>query len=139
MTTNDIREYLDMAYVEVPFTYCSDEYRGNMGCYYFDIGIDMNEMASHATDQLEQYYIFDAFKRERLWYGDYGNPMSYFSRIMDRYLRVLGDVGMYYGFYDMFLFRYSWYERSLERVHDHTWTGYADRREPPKRRWRDVW
>lgn len=110
MSINDVREYLDMAYIKVPYAYCSDEYRGNMGCYYFDQGIDMGEMAAGATEQLQNYYIFDAFKRERLFYGMYGNPMSYYMRIMDRYMRVLGDVGMYYALYDTLLFRYSWYQ-----------------------------
>lgn len=110
MVINDVREYLDLAYVEVPYAMCSDEYRGNMGCYYFDMGIDAGEMSAHAFAQLEQYYIFDAFKRERLFFGSYGNPMSYYARIMDRYLRVLGDVGMYYALWDNFLFRYSWYQ-----------------------------
>jgi len=110
MATNDVREYLDVAYIQVPYAYCSDEYRGNMGCYYFDQGIDMGEMAAGATDQLEQYYIFDAFKRERLYYGSYGNPLGYYSRLMDRYLRILGDVGMYYAYFDNVLFRYSWYQ-----------------------------
>lgn len=107
---NTVRQYEDIDYVEVPYAYCSDEYRGNMGCYYFDQGIDMGEMAQGAMDQLESYYIFDAFKRERLFYGSYGNPMGYYARIMDRYLRVLGDVGMYYALYDNFFFRYSWYD-----------------------------
>ena len=110
MSVNDVREYLDLAYIQVPYAYCSDEYRGNMGCYYFDQGIDMGEMAAGATDQLEQYYIFDAFKRERLYYGSYGNPLGYYARIMDRYMRVLGDVGMYYAYFDNVLFRYSWYQ-----------------------------
>ncbi|MFO0747009.1 MAG: zinc-dependent metalloprotease [Myxococcota bacterium] len=109
MAENDVREILDWDLMEVPYAYCSDEYRGNMGCYYFDQGIDMGEMAQGATDQLDSYYIFDAFKRERLTYGSYGNPMGYYARIMDRYLRVLGDVGQYYALYDNFLFRYSWY------------------------------
>jgi hypothetical protein len=110
MAINNVREYLDLEYVRVPYAYCSDEFRGNMGCYYFDQGIDMGEMGASARAQLEQYYIFDAFKRERLYYAQYGNPMAYYWRIMDRYLRVIGDVGMYYGFYDTLLFRYSWYQ-----------------------------
>ena len=110
MAVNDVRAYLDVAYIQVPYAYCSDEYRGNLGCYYFDQGIDMGEMAAGATDQLEQYYIFDAFKRERLYYGSYGNPLGYYARLMDRYFRVLGDVGMYYAYFDNVLFRYSWYQ-----------------------------
>jgi hypothetical protein len=110
MVVNDVRESLDIAHLEVPYAFCSDEYRGNMGCYYFDTGIDPGEMAKHAHDQLTQYYIFDAFKRERLYFGDYGSPFAYYARIMDRYLRVLGDVGMYYALWDNFLFRYSWYQ-----------------------------
>ena len=109
MAYNDVREYWDYAYIEVPYAFCSDEYRGNMGCYYFDQGIDAGEMAQNAYDQLEQYYIFDAFKRERLYYGAGGDPMSYYGRIMDRYLTVLGDVGMYAAMWDSFLFRYGWY------------------------------
>ena len=110
MVRNDTRRYIDYEFIEVPYAMCSDEYRGNMGCYYFDLGIDAGEMGRHAADQLEQYYIFDAFKRDRLYYGRYGSPTSYYGRIMDRYLRVLGDVGMYYGFYDTLLFRYAWYQ-----------------------------
>ena len=132
MVDNDVREFHDVEYVEVPYAYCSDEYRGNMGCYYFDMGIDAAEMARHARDQLTQYYIFDAFKRERLFFGDYGSARSYYGRILDRYLRVLGDVGMYYAFYDTLLFRYSWYDSwkdnpmggaSLERAAQQTF-GY---------------
>ncbi len=110
MTVNSVREFLDVHYVEVPYAFCSDEFRGNMGCYYFDQGIDMGEMAAGATEQLLNYYVYDAFKRERLFYGVYGNPMGYYMRIMDRYLRILGDVGMFYALYDSFLFRYSWYQ-----------------------------
>ncbi|MEZ4269258.1 MAG: zinc-dependent metalloprotease [Myxococcota bacterium] len=71
MVVNDRREYIDLESIEVPYAYCSDEYRGNAGCYYFDQGLDMEEMAGNAVDQLEQYYVFDAFKRERLYYGQY--------------------------------------------------------------------
>lgn len=110
MVQNSVREFLDVAYVEVPYAFCSDEFRGNMGCYYFDQGIDMGEMAAGATEMMLNYYVYDAFKRERLFYGVYGNPMGYYMRIMDRYLRILGDVGMFYALYDSFLFRYSWYQ-----------------------------
>ncbi len=109
MVSNDVREDLDWANVEVPYAFCSDEFRGNMGCYYFDQGIDAGEMAAHAQEQLKNYYVFDAFKRERLFFGSYGSAMGYYARLMDRYLRVLGDVGMYYAMWDNFLWRYSWY------------------------------
>ena len=110
MVSNDVREYIDFEDIEVPYGFCSDEFRGNMGCYLFDIGIDAGEMGRHARDQLREYYIFDAFKRERLYYGRYGNAMSYYGRIMSRYLNVLGDVGMYYALWESYLFRYSWYQ-----------------------------
>jgi hypothetical protein len=110
MVVNSVREYLDLDYIEVPYAFCSDEFRGNMGCYYFDQGIDMGEMAAGATEMLWNYYVYDAFKRERLYYGSYGNPMGYYMRIMDRYLRILGDTGMFYALYDSLLFRYAWYQ-----------------------------
>lgn len=110
MVSNDVRELNDLAFIEVPYAFCSDEFRGNMGCYLFDQGVDAGEMAANARQQLENYYIFDAFKRERMWFGGYGNPMSYYGRIMSRYMPVFSDVGMYYALWDSFLFRYSWYE-----------------------------
>jgi hypothetical protein len=67
----------------------------------------MGEMAATRWTCSNNYYIFDAFKRERLFYGSVRQPMGYYARIMDRYLRVIGDVGMYYALYDNFLFRYS--------------------------------
>lgn len=135
MVVNDRREYLDLEQIEVPYAYCSDEYRGNAGCYYFDQGLDMEEMAGNAMDQLEQYYVFDAFKRERLYFGQYGNPFGYYARIMDRYLRVIGDAGQYYGFFDALLFRYSWYQswkdsplggRTFERAARDAFRGLQD-------------
>jgi len=110
MVQNDVRELNDIAYIPVNYAFCSDEFRGNMGCYIFDQGVDAGEMAANARMQLEQYYIFDAFKRERMWFGKYGNPMSYYFRIMSRYFPVLSDVGMFYALWDSFLFRYAWYE-----------------------------
>ena len=86
----DPRFVISTGPIETPraFRVCSDEYRGNMGCYYFDQGIDMYELGQNAKLHLDQYYIFDAFKRERLWFGSYGNPFAYYGRMMDRYFRL---------------------------------------------------
>ena len=95
------REDYDRTLFEVPYKYCSDEYRGgSLGCYYFDTGAHMEEIAWHAAHALQEYYIFDAFKRERMWFGSYGNPMSYFNRIMDRWMNPIGSAARYYALYN---------------------------------------
>jgi hypothetical protein len=86
MVQNYVRAELDFTYVEVPYRACYDEYRGNLGCYYFDTGVDLGEMIYYSMVSLTNYYIFDAFKRERFGFGRYGSVSSYFGRIFDRYM-----------------------------------------------------
>ncbi len=109
MTSNFQRGELDWTYIEVPFKACYDEYRGNLGCYYFDTGIDIGEMIYHAMNSLQYYYIFDAFKRERYSYGRYGSASYYFARILDRYMGILGHAGQYFALYSHIFKDYSWF------------------------------
>ena len=109
MTQTYQREAYDWTYIEVPYSACYDEYRGNMGCYYFDTGVDIGEMVHHAMNSLQYYYLFDAFKRERFSFAQYGNPAYYYSRILDRYMNPLGDAGMYYALYYHIFKDYLWF------------------------------
>jgi hypothetical protein len=59
----------------------------------FDIGADQGEIMEHAWNKLHEYYVFDAFKRER-WAAYRGaNPMGYYNRIKSRWLPPYEDVG----------------------------------------------
>ncbi|MFZ4579224.1 MAG: zinc-dependent metalloprotease [Myxococcota bacterium] len=97
---NYVRQEADSTYFEVPYKYCSDEFRGNMGCYYFDTGSSPEEIVYHAGEAIEEYYLFDAFKRERLWFGRGGSPLSYLARIEDRWLTPIGQAGRYYALFN---------------------------------------
>ncbi len=102
LATDYLRGAYDLSWIEVPYKMCSDEYRGQMsqgGCYYFDTGADILEIIYHSMVKLQEYYVFDAFKRESYGRNRRGDPLGYFNRILDRWLRPLGDAGMYYGLY----------------------------------------
>ncbi len=104
------RSSFDKTYFEVPYKYCSDEYRGgSLACYYFDTGAHMQEIVHHATEQMQEYYLFDAFKRERLFFGTGGNPLSYMSRVIDRYLTPIGAAARYYAVYNNIFRVYSFF------------------------------
>jgi len=107
---NHFREEMDRTFYEVPYKYCSDEYRGGaMGCYYFDTGASMEEIVHHAAEALEEYYIFDAFKRERLWFARGGSYLSYMARIQDRWLTPIQAAGRYYALYNNIFRVYGWF------------------------------
>ena len=102
LSRDNLQDAWDVSWVEVPYRFCSDEYRGQLtqgGCYYFDSGADILEIVYHNLNKLEEYYIFDAFKRESYTKNKSGNGSYYFNRIVDRWLRALGDAGMIYGLY----------------------------------------
>jgi len=93
------RNDYDKTYRKVPYVYAGDEWRGNYKTYYFDVGADMEEIIAHSFNKLHEYYVFDAFKRER-WAAYKGaNPLGYYARIMDRWFPPLADVGRFYGLY----------------------------------------
>ena len=103
MVTSDyLRDATDLTWIEVPYKFCSDEYRGQLtmgGCYYFDLGADILEIVYHSIVKMREYYVFDAFKREMYGRNMGGNASGYFARILDRWMRPLGDTGMYWGLY----------------------------------------
>ena len=104
------RSVYDKTYFEVPYKYCSDEYRGgSLACYYFDTGAHLQEIVYHAAEQLREYYVFDAFKRERLWFGWYGSPSAYMSRIQSRYMLPIMAAARYYAVYNNIFRIYSFF------------------------------
>lgn len=108
MNENYYRQQRDWTYVIVPYKFCGDEYRGNMGCYTWDTGMDPVEIMHNFRIALTEYYLVDAFKRERYGFGLHGDPMSYFSRILDRYMDPMQDAAMYYALFAHILKGYGW-------------------------------
>ncbi len=108
MNENYYRQQRDWSYVVVPYKFCGDEYAGNMGCYTWDTGMDPAEIMHNFRISLTEYYLVDAFKRERYGFGLHGDPMSYFSRILSRYMDPMQDAAMYYALFAHILKGYGW-------------------------------
>ncbi len=98
LESND-RGVWDMTYRVTPYKYAGDEWRGNWETYVFDVGADVGEIVEHSLNKLEEYYVFDAFKRER--WGAYrnANPVGYYNRILDRWFPPLQDAGRFFAIY----------------------------------------
>ncbi|MBX7114919.1 MAG: zinc-dependent metalloprotease [Myxococcaceae bacterium] len=100
-------EYADPVLVDankrvmVPYKFCSDEFEGvSTGCEAFDRGADVYEVASNAMTTYRNYYVFDAFRRQRLGF----DPEAYWDRVYSRYLNTLRNQMQFYvldrSFYD---------------------------------------
>ncbi|MSP91787.1 MAG: hypothetical protein EXR79_08305 [Myxococcales bacterium] len=101
----------DKTFFEVPYKYCSDEYAGNLGCYRFDMGSSPEEIVFHSGEMLNEYYLFDAFKRERLWFARGGSPAGYMARIQDRWLGPMADAGRFYALFNNIYRVYGWWDQ----------------------------
>lgn len=56
--------------IEVPYTFCSDEYRdASATCAIWDQGADNYERTHYMANTYRNYSIFNQFKRERLTFG----------------------------------------------------------------------
>lgn len=77
----------------VPYRFCSDEFESaNTTCRAFDEGADLYEVTADHIDRYRNYYIFDAFKRDRVNF----NAEPYFWRVYERYLEPLQSMNQWY-------------------------------------------
>ncbi|MDP2345842.1 MAG: hypothetical protein Q8O67_33185 [Deltaproteobacteria bacterium] len=73
-------DVVDGDQIEVPYSFCSDEYRdASATCAIWDQGADNFERTQYAIDHYRHYRVFNAFKRERLTFGV--DIFSYLSRV----------------------------------------------------------
>lgn len=98
LESND-RGVWDMTYRVVPYKFAGDEWRGNWETYVFDVGADVGEIVEHSWNKLNEYYVFDAFKRERWGAFRNVNPLGYYNRILDRWFPPLADAGRFFAIY----------------------------------------
>lgn len=123
-----LNRYANNNYLEVPYEFCSDEFRGNGGCYYFDVGADDLEIVENSMGMLRNYYLFDAFKRDRLSFGWGSAQYSYFARISDRWMRPMRNSGLYNGLYTLIFGGYGdfWRTFTKEPMSGLHWRGSAE-------------
>ncbi len=68
----------------VPYRFCSDEYVGaQWDCDVWDEGADPYEMNSYRAQYYNDYYIFDAFKRNRRYLDPFEYYYSLYYRVME--------------------------------------------------------
>ncbi len=73
----------DGSLVEAPYYFCSDEYNhASATCATWDQGADNYERTLKAAEDYRSYYVFDAFKRERVTFGI--NVFDYLNRVYSR-------------------------------------------------------
>jgi hypothetical protein len=76
-------EMFDDSLVEAPYYFCSDEYNhASATCATWDQGADNYERTLKASEDYRSYYVFDAFKRERVTFGI--NVFDYLNRVYSR-------------------------------------------------------
>lgn len=88
--------------VEVPYMFCSDEYRGlRQSCRTWDRGADPLEQTHDVIQRYRAYYYFDNYRRQRLgWFGSQAGGRAaqrYFFPLVDGYQRWLLNVAIQGG------------------------------------------
>ncbi|HIA05011.1 MAG TPA: hypothetical protein EYN66_24450, partial [Myxococcales bacterium] len=101
-------------YIEVPYRFCSDEYRGNLNCEVWDTGVDIGEIVHNALNQIDEYYVMDAFKRDRMYLGSDRFIQYYFSRVLSRFLAPMGTAGRYFAIYNHIYSQFPFWEDFVE-------------------------
>jgi hypothetical protein len=77
--------------VEVPYRFCSDEYRGGTpSCDVWDEGASFEEILDSRIQGYKDYYIFNNFRRDRSGWGLYIWPL--FQRFVGRYFGPMANV-----------------------------------------------
>ena len=77
------KDTVDGDAIEVPYSFCSDEYRdASATCALWDAGADNYERTHYAAQKYRAYRIFNSYKRERLTFGV--DVFSYLSRVYSR-------------------------------------------------------
>ena len=80
---------------ERPYKFCSDEFEGNLDCKTWDVGASQQEIVNNVIDLYKNYYVFNAYKRDRLnWSID-----GYMNRLSSRYFNRFSEAFQFYYFF----------------------------------------
>ncbi len=85
------------------YMFCSDEFRGSgVTCRIFDEGADIYEQQAYFANAYRNYYLINAFKRDRVGFGMGVNAATgYMSRLIDRYFEPMRDTYSWYNLYSL--------------------------------------
>ncbi len=90
-STMTVREAQQSGKVQVPYRFCSDEYRGGTPtCDVWDAGASFEEVMDTHIQGYNQYYIFNNFRRDRAAWGLYLWPI--FQRFVGRYFGPMANI-----------------------------------------------
>lgn len=118
--TDPESDLYDDTLVEVPYVFCSDEYRDASAiCATWDAGLDNFERTLKKAQDYRSYHIFDAFKRERVGFGV--DTFGYLNRVYGRsFTYVLNQYKNWVN--DELIIRRDrpciWYENGQRQVND---------------------
>ncbi len=82
---------------EVPYKYCSDTYAsgGSLTCNRWDMGATAEEVVDNAAQLYDGYYLFNAFRGEKLQMS----PSSYMARLYARTYQPMLNAFRYMYYY----------------------------------------
>ncbi len=82
-------------FAERPYKFCSDEFEGNLDCKTWDRGANQREIVGDVTDSFRNYYVFNAYKRNRTtWTID-----NYLNRLESHYFNKYYEAFQFFFYY----------------------------------------
>lgn len=108
---------------EVPYRFCSDEYtEGTPTCNMFDLGADAWEIVQDVVDRYRNYYWFNNFKRDQVFFDEY----DYMDSIWWRYLAFVKTIHDHWVFGQWFEADTWEFIREYYDVEDAPWEQAVD-------------
>ncbi len=93
------RDFELFDYDEVPYKFCPDDYvfDSNVTCQPYDKGANYRELVADRWERYSQYYVFQAFKRDRANFAFRGtNLRRYAATLIRAYFGPMSSVYRYY-------------------------------------------
>ncbi|HMF44450.1 MAG TPA: zinc-dependent metalloprotease [Polyangia bacterium] len=79
---------------ERPYKFCEDLFEGNLDCKTWDRGANQREIVDNITEQYQNYYAFNAYRRGRSNWG----IDSYLNRLESRYFNRYSEAFQFFYF-----------------------------------------
>lgn len=99
--TTEFRQYINSGgqgdihvFPEKPYKFCEDMFEGNLDCKTWDRGANQQEVVNNVTEQFQNYYAFNAYRRGRTNWGIDG----YLNRLQERYFNRYSEAFQFFFF-----------------------------------------
>ena len=111
---------------EVPYRFCSDEYVfGTPTCNAYDLGADSYEMVRDTVERYENYYWFNNFKRDRVFFDEWDYMDSIYWRYF-AFLKITYDQWVFGQWFDADTWEYLRDDAATWAVDDVPWEEAVD-------------